>query len=627
MPGAAVAVYARTNQVGVGERTAFRFGPLVVGQVRCDGSGRFQFNTPRDGSGPYQRFALAALAPGYGFGWVPFDPEAAELSADVSLEPEEVIHGHLFDLQGRPARGVAIELHGIYRSENVPLENIAFPTPLEQVPDAWPAPVRSDAAGRFVLHGLGLGMRARLVVDDPRFALQRIIVETGGPAGPSPFTGGALKAAGTSVAHPLTIALRPARVLTGRVTDAVTHDAISGVEIRPDLFSNVAARTDEDGQFRVRVPIGNQVGVSFTAPAGQPYLRAVQHLNWPKGAVEQSLDVALTSGAIIRGKVTVAGSGEGVDAAMVRFLPPRRSQLRDLSSISAPILTAADGSFELVANPGPGYLMAEAPTDDYVVREIDSRLVYEEDQVFGRRMKAHAYVAYDGKVASANRAVDIVLKRGVTVTGMALGVDGHRVQDARILSRSITSYRFARPWSGDLRDTVHDGHFALHWIDPDAEVSVYYLDPKGKRGASINVTGKMAQGGPLTVRLEHCGAAKARLVDPAGKPLSQYRFDRNFTMLMAADPPRGATQPDAPRMIADEHSLSDIDPTYQTPLQSDDQGRIMLPVLIPGATYRFTDRTMLPDPAGPRIRKEFTAKPGETLDLGDILIEKPRYRP
>ncbi len=29
------------------------------------------------------------------------------------------------------------------------------------------------------------------------------------------------------------------------------------------------------------------------------------------------------------------------------------------------------------------------------------------------------------------------------------------------------------------------------------------------------------------------------------------------------------------------------------------------------------------DEIGPKVRKEFKVKPGETLDLGDILIEKP----
>jgi hypothetical protein len=30
------------------------------------------------------------------------------------------------------------------------------------------------------------------------------------------------------------------------------------------------------------------------------------------------------------------------------------------------------------------------------------------------------------------------------------------------------------------------------------------------------------------------------------------------------------------------------------------------------------------DPAGPRVHKEFTVEPGETLDLGEIRIEKPQ---
>ena len=57
---------------------------------------------------------------------------------------------------------------------------------------------------------------------------------------------------------------------------------------------------------------------------------------------------------------------------------------------------------------------------------------------------------------------------------------------------------------------------------------------------------------------------------------------------------------------------------------SDAQGRLTLPVLIPGATYRFIDYTMaVRGKTGPQLRKEFTVKPGETLDLGDIRIEKP----
>jgi hypothetical protein len=53
-------------------------------------------------------------------------------------------------------------------------------------------------------------------------------------------------------------------------------------------------------------------------------------------------------------------------------------------------------------------------------------------------------------------------------------------------------------------------------------------------------------------------------------------------------------------------------------------GRLVLPVLIPGTTYRFIDRTAGRAPIGPKIREEFTVKPGETLDLGEIRIAKPQ---
>ena len=58
--------------------------------------------------------------------------------------------------------------------------------------------------------------------------------------------------------------------------------------------------------------------------------------------------------------------------------------------------------------------------------------------------------------------------------------------------------------------------------------------------------------------------------------------------------------------------------------RADADGRVTLPNLVPGATYRICDRSTMDVPEkGVQVRKDFTVKPGETLDLGDILIEKP----
>ena len=68
--------------------------------------------------------------------------------------------------------------------------------------------------------------------------------------------------------------------------------------------------------------------------------------------------------------------------------------------------------------------------------------------------------------------------------------------------------------------------------------------------------------------------------------------------------------------------MSEVDPiNYSRDLPLDPEGRLTLPCLIPGATYRIIDYNVGRD-AQPKVHKEFTVKPGETLDLGDILIGK-----
>jgi hypothetical protein len=77
-------------------------------------------------------------------------------------------------------------------------------------------------------------------------------------------------------------------------------------------------------------------------------------------------------------------------------------------------------------------------------------------------------------------------------------------------------------------------------------------------------------------------------------------------------------------LSADGDFLSRIDPERYTDLASDARGRITIPALIPGATYRIIDQTARnADGSGRKIRREFVAGAGEALELGDILIEKP----
>ena len=135
---------------------------------------------------------------------------------------------------------------------------------------------------------------------------------------------------------------------------------------------------------------------------------------------------------------------------------------------------------------------------------------------------------------------------------------------------------------------------------------------------------KAAADGPISGRLAPCGLAMARLVDPKGIPLAAYRDPYLISMIVT--PGRDVLSKDAAdqdALSSDGDYLSRIDPDHYNDLVSDAEGRITFPALIPGATYRVNDMTTVDDPGGRKTRKLFVARAGETIELGEIVIEKP----
>jgi hypothetical protein len=160
---------------------------------------------------------------------------------------------------------------------------------------------------------------------------------------------------------------------------------------------------------------------------------------------------------------------------------------------------------------------------------------------------------------------------------------------------------------------------------------VCFLDTAHNWGASLELSGRHA-GEPVTVRLQHCGRAMARLVDPAGKPvarlnLCRWPFVDLLKLVLTPGPDAFSLNPaDQAQLVADAVPMVYIDPEhYRRNLVTDTAGRVTLPTLIPGAPYRLSDfSTIKVQNKGAQVRREFAVKPDELLDLGDILIEQPQ---
>ena len=259
-----------------------------------------------------------------------------------------------------------------------------------------------------------------------------------------------------------------------------------------------------------------------------------------------------------------------------------------------------------------------------MLREIGSDEFYD-GKTGGVRLYSHAFIAFDPKPSGTGPKIHVTLRRGGTVTGRILAPDDRPVADTWIISRlALGPIPWATGiWRGNYHGNARNGRFELHGIDPDADLPVHFFEPTHKLGATIHLSGKSAAGGQLTVRLQPCGTAQARLVDPNGQPVADYRARYLISLTVTPGAIRGSRDPaDANRLLAEEDVLPQIDPiNYKKEPLSEANGRIVFPALIPGAIYRFSVR----DRAGkPPLRKDFTVKPGETLDLGDILIEKPQ---
>ena len=546
MPDATTMVYARTKGPRLSDvRGQITTSPL--GQARGDGLGQFRLDAPRTTSSRNDLFGAIALAPGYGVGWVDLDPDDEEPTAEVILRPEQIIQGRLVDLQGHPVRGVKVTVSSVSRTvdgrEKGPHLWLAHATDSL----AWPHSTDTDADGRFTVRGVGRNLHAVLTVIDPRFARLRIPVDTDDAPYPKQVTK----------------ALEPAKTITGRVTFADTgkptpHATITILASRssPEGGEQDKFEADADGRFRANPSSADHYLLSFAAPQGQPYLQISRQLSWTKGSLEHSIDVALPRGAVVRGKITEEGSGKPIAGALVAYASRPLTDKKS-GAWNAPTVTGPDGSFLCATLPGPGYLVVQAPGDDYVLQEMGMRMV-QRGQPGGSRRYANAFIAGDVKSENTPLEINVKLRRGMTLTGRVIGPDGRQIERATMISPMIfgTYPTVFRGWNAEDLGTVRSGRFAVHGLAPDVEVPVYFLEPEGKLGAKVNLSGRSAAGGPITVRLEPCGVARARLVDPGGKPVAGYREPYLIAMVVTPGPSRLQPQqgrrgaPDCRRGIA-----------------------------------------------------------------------------
>jgi RNA polymerase sigma factor (sigma-70 family) len=610
VPGAEVEVFesARTPWVGASEEIE----PYSVStQGKSDGEGRFRVDAARTSSTRVRELGVLAAAPGYGLGWTRLNPDAAEPAADIKLPPEHTVRLRLIDVYGAPARKVEVSV--LYLSQ---LDRKGRPSWIHlgqshsATTRSWPGPFITDDHGRIAIKGLGRGVTFALGVTDIRYARQELYIEPESSA------------AGTE----MILALEPARVIEGRVLAADTGQPIPNAIVSATSrvhnehasgFFTAKIRADAEGRFKINPIAGKDYTIGAFPTGGEPYLVLQEKANLTPAQMKATRDIKLPRGVLIRGKVTEQGTGRPLAASSIQYVPDG-ADASVLSGWQAIVPSEDDGSFRIAVAPGKGHLLIFGPTGQFVLDEPGSKRLNGEGQGWSRT-QAHAIIPYEVKAGDPPHEVAVALRPSVTIKGRVEGPDGQTIDEASIIT-TLYIEAFNPFWRGDFQIPVRDGRFQVNGLASEGTARIYVLDSEHEWGATVDIAGTQA-GEDMAIRLQPCGKAVARFVGPDGKPVARYQ---PYIELVAASGP-SASSPSKMAELALTADARMVDRKhFPIMVRADAEGRFPMNGLIPGATYRISDRTAA---RGANTRtascKEFTAKAGETLYLGDIVIQNP----
>ena len=572
----------------------------VLGSTRTGTEGRFRIEFARLSERVHP---LAVVAGGAGWGLGHRSIHSADLSqeANITLDREQIIQGRFIDFRGQPIPGVTTLVAAVGTDYRGDWSYIA-------VGDAppWPSPVTSDQDGRFKLSGLS--------------PLEAIWLETSSDKAARAHS--KIEAGQEGRTKEKLIALAPAQALDVRVTREDTNKPLLGAAVNVTAVRRSTNRdsfrwlttqsTDDQGRALINPYEGDMFRIAVNPPAGEPYLPSRLQVNWSKGAVRQTVEIKLKPGITVRGTIIEEPSDKPVSGAHVAYLRPRRGNesptvYRDGAN---PTVTGTDGKFTIVVPPGLGHLLVRGPTDDFLHLQTNNlELGVPSLPIWPLYPDAMAHL--DLKPGEKTREVAMRLTRGVTLQGRVIGPDGTPIAKAFAIGRSYVPRLNALPFdafNGSAPEVpVRDGRFEIPGCDPEKPYTFFFVDLEHQLGTAVELTGKPVGPGPVTVQLQKCGAATFQWKDREGKPVAKQ--DAGPLLMLIITP--GTDKPTRDKVMADFVYQANLDwERLGRKLRTDAEGRATFVSLIPGATYRIHDR-------------EFIAEAGKTLNLGDIVMERP----
>ncbi len=568
------------------------------------------------------------------------DPAQENASKDAKAKP---IRGQILNTEGRPVAGVMVRITGLLRSSTGSLDgfleawkndaNVAMGA-ADRLPAHADLSAKTDEDGKFEIQGVGGDRVAFLEMKHPRLASTKLWVVNRPGFDAKLHNDAALRRWPAESRRPglLPQLIGPQFrhvVDSGRTIEGVVYlgkdrTPLSRAMVTTVVGYNIAASalTDENGAFSIHgVGRRPEHSISVIPPAGRDTLlqRSIV-ATFPEGERKLNIDVELTEGVVLTGRVVDPKTGQGVWSRIRatplpgnKYLdqPAYASYLRESPSIN----TKPDGTFRLVTIPGPSVVTAQVLHREKMGQsEInpfrEAKFSAEDAKQVEVKMQAGAsyFVKADGSIEylmlkSAVKYLD--LKPDGEAVGVELKLDRGGTRQVEIqddqgkqitgaFAVGVTEHRFSTIRLGESRCTVYG-------LGEDRPRKLLLLHPRRQLAASLTVKGNEAA--PVVVKLAPTGSVVGRALDE-GAPIGNAKVIVRYYKNQPADELRGYSA--------------------MATATTDAKGRFRVDGLMPGEPF------VLDFQEGDRLYRgyanhgERAVESGQVRDFKDLTINKLR---
>jgi RNA polymerase sigma factor (sigma-70 family) len=525
-------------------------------EAKSGAEGRFRFTVNRSHlvSGRW----LAAIAEGYALDWIDADKlGAGEIT--LRLAKDIPITGRILTLEGRPVQGASIQVMEVSAPPQGDLSpvlktmerngNRVFTHPLRDCSvgtgSRFFSPVKTDEQGRFRFTGLGKERIVRLRVEGPNIEHQVLYVLTRSELDVKELIKSAPDRIGGLVNLPAIYGptfehlMGPTKPITGIVRDRATGKPLADVWINGNIPSAwwenyVRTKTDKEGRYRlIGLPKANSYRLSAWG-LQQNYLQVGKEVRGSEGLAPIALDFELVRGVRVSGKITDKGTGKPVPAA-IWYVPLKDNQhVVDLNKNDPQAVAGlfvglghrneGDGSYSLLALPGPGIIRIRAEVQDnpYTEAALEPAdrpkaastnpeegigvTFFSAGEIYLTLSGHNAYRIIDPAADVSSLTCDFTFDRGRTRTGTVVDPQGKPLTGVRV--QGLHAIGGSKLLAGSS--------FKALALNPAQPRTIVFAHKERKLVGALRLGGDEKE--PVTVRLHPGAVLTGRVLDEDGKP-------------------------------------------------------------------------------------------------------------